>query len=205
MGTKTRELRIGRFPDAVHRASEASPNYQKGVDSTSPPMVRPVRDILGDDVPPLQVGDIPKPNGAGVSENSSKTQRTTSSSSLGSSDGNPVELKRANFGSLIDFDVDSEPPVSSTQQNVPQQTFSPPASSDNWASFDVAPQQKASQTSANASSIESSLDQLSTPGIVPAGNVLTPPVTDVQTFSKNNDARQLPVLQTKSAKFSCSG
>ncbi|XP_039143029.1 probable ADP-ribosylation factor GTPase-activating protein AGD14 isoform X2 [Dioscorea cayenensis subsp. rotundata] len=203
-GNQIQRIEDRRFPDAVHRASARSPSYQKGVDSSSPPLVRPVRDILGDDVPPLQVGDLPKPNGTGVPENSSKTQRTTSSSSLGSSDGNPVELKRANSGSLIDFNINSDPPVSSTQ-HVPQQTVSPLASSENWASFDVVPQQKASQTSANASSIQSSLDQLLVPAIAPTGNMPSPPVSGVHALSGNNDTRQIPVMPQNQADFFAAG
>lgn len=131
-------------------------------------------------------------------------QRTTSSSSLGSSDGNPVELKRANSGSLIDFNINSDPPVSSTQ-HVPQQTVSPLASSENWASFDVVPQQKASQTSANASSIQSSLDQLLVPAIAPTGNMPSPPVSGVHALSGNNDTRQIPVMPQNQADFFAAG
>lgn len=42
-------------------------DLQKGVYISSPPTVRPVRDILGGDVPPLRVGEAPKMNGGKVS------------------------------------------------------------------------------------------------------------------------------------------
>ncbi|KAK8939866.1 putative ADP-ribosylation factor GTPase-activating protein AGD14 [Platanthera guangdongensis] len=92
-------------------------DHQKNVYISSPPMVRPVRDILGSDIPPLRVGELPKTNSGKASNSSSETQSFTSSK--GPNNGNS-ELKRVNSGSLIDFSADSEPPSSgAVKESVP--------------------------------------------------------------------------------------
>lgn len=116
-----------RYPDAPdrRRPEERSPNYQRDF---SPPPVRPVRDILGDDVPTLRVSDFPRANGNRDSEGSSKSlpeirkefrgQRTASSSSMGSIEVTSPTLKRANSGSLIDFSAEPEPSSAPTQPDL---------------------------------------------------------------------------------------
>ncbi|MBA0806734.1 hypothetical protein Gohar_022591, partial [Gossypium harknessii] len=101
-------------------------------------------------------------------------QRTASSSSLGSTSGNPAEVKLETTGSLIDFDADPEPPVASavpqTQQTTMTQSIVRPASStneNNWASFDFAPQTNVSQAPPSVNTLESVLSQLSVPTSVP--------------------------------------
>ncbi|GMP55288.1 hypothetical protein CsSME_00020145 [Camellia sinensis var. sinensis] len=51
-----------RPSNAESRARGKSPVYPKSRNVTSPPVVRPVRDILGDNVPNLQVGKSPEAN-----------------------------------------------------------------------------------------------------------------------------------------------
>lgn len=108
-------------------------------------------------------------------------QRTTSSSSLASSNGNPTELRRES--SLIDFDADPEPPstvsVPQTQQITPPAPASSRAqpsvsSNDNWASFDSSPVVKASQAPPSANL----LDMLSELSVPASGN--NPVVASVQ-------------------------
>ncbi|XP_058074747.1 probable ADP-ribosylation factor GTPase-activating protein AGD14 isoform X2 [Magnolia sinica] len=148
-----------------------SPNHQKDVDTSSPPVVRPVRDILGEDVPPLQIGDSPKANGSMSADASARTQRTASSNNLVSTDRGSAEIKRVNSGSLIDFNLDPEPPVAAASsdpftgqiQTVPQPTTSPSVDGGNWASFGFAGQEKAPQSPSNATTLESALSQLSAP------------------------------------------
>ncbi|KAK9947579.1 hypothetical protein M0R45_003196 [Rubus argutus] len=100
---------------------------------------------------------------------------SASSSSLGSANGNPVEVKLETSGSLIDFDADIEPApaaaVPQAQQTSVTQSYSQPVNSDsdnNWASFDVASQVKVSQAPAIANSLESLLSQLSVSATVPS-------------------------------------
>ncbi|GFS43457.1 NSP (nuclear shuttle protein)-interacting GTPase [Actinidia rufa] len=71
-----------------------SPNLQKDLDVSSPPIVQPVKDIWGDNVAPLRIIEPPTLNAGRVTDGSLRTQRTASSSSLASSNGNPAESKR---------------------------------------------------------------------------------------------------------------
>ncbi|KAK1307074.1 putative ADP-ribosylation factor GTPase-activating protein AGD14 [Acorus calamus] len=184
-GNQNRKFEDRRFPDEVRKPAGGSPNHQKDSDTSSPPLVRPVRDILGDNIPPLRIGEPPKANGTRVADTSAQAQRTASSSSLGSSDGNAVELKSANFGSLIDFSAEPDLPAATvskseplSSQVSPQKGTSPPTNSENWASFDFAPSGQAPQTVPNVGSLESALGQLSAPAALPVTSVSTLPVVD---------------------------
>lgn len=57
---------IQRFEDRrfsePRKPETGSPSYQREANGSSPPVVRPVREILGDDAPPLRIGEPPKPN-----------------------------------------------------------------------------------------------------------------------------------------------
>ena len=120
----------------------------------------------------------------------------TSSSSMGSTDGNSVQLKTVNSGSLIDFTADPEPPVAAApHQPIPQQNISPPSNGGDWASFDNAAQQKAPPAAANSGSLESALSQLSTPGPAPLSQVATLPTSGVGAYPKTNDMGQWPTTQ----------
>ncbi|KAL1097256.1 hypothetical protein V6Z11_D05G023700 [Gossypium hirsutum] len=151
-----------------------SPERQKDLESSSPPVVRPIREILGENVIPLRINDPPNTNGGRTGDGPRAQQRTASSSSLGSTSGNPAEVKLETTGSLIDFDADPEPPVASavpqTQQTTMTQSIVQPASStneNNWASFDFAPQTNVSQAPPSVNTLESVLSQLSVPTSVP--------------------------------------
>ncbi|KAF9617270.1 hypothetical protein IFM89_035214 [Coptis chinensis] len=174
-----RKLEDRSFPDGESKSEGRSPNRQ--MDVFSPPMVRPVRDILGEDVPPLRVGEPPKANGGKASDGLARTQRTVSSSSLGSNNGGSVELKRANSGTLIDFNADPEPSaataVSPAQpMAVPvvqpvTQPIGPSVDGGNWASFDFAPPAPAQpQAPSSANTLEDLLSQLSAPATAPVGS-----------------------------------
>ena len=115
-------------------------------------------------------------------------QRTASSSSLGSIDGNPVEPKKETLASLIDFDADPEPPnvgvppaqpvTTPTSQSVTHPKTSPSSDGGNWASFDFAPQaQVHTPAPPSANSLDSVLSQLSAPSTTPFGNMPTTAVT----------------------------
>ncbi|XP_068652025.1 probable ADP-ribosylation factor GTPase-activating protein AGD14 isoform X2 [Aristolochia californica] len=172
-GPQNRRFEDRQFPDGSPKPVVRSPNNQKEMDLPSPPMVRPVRDILGEDVPPLRVGEPPKANGERVSDGPARTQRTASSSSLGSTEGNQTELKRVNSGSLIDFNADPETPAATAATNdlfsgqpAQQPLAAPQSSSDgsNWASFGLNTEDKAAAAPLNSSNtLESQLSQLSAP------------------------------------------
>ncbi|KAK6941553.1 Arf GTPase activating protein [Dillenia turbinata] len=166
-----------RFSDSDYKVEGRSPDRQKDVDSSSPPVVRPVRDILGENVIPLRISEPPKANGSRAADGSLHAQRTASSSSLGSSNGNPVEVKVENPVSLIDFDTDPEPPIAAASpptqqtmgQNVAQPTYS--SSNDNWASFDVAPEAKVSQAPTSVNPLEDMFLNLTVSALEPVQQV----------------------------------
>lgn len=168
----------GRSPARSEGGSVAggrSPDSQKGSSISSPPMVRPVRDILGDNATPLRIIEPPRVSGGGKIAESGSTQltmRTASSSSLASSNGNPSESTKVD--SLIDFDADPEPPVPATltqPQPAPTQSVAistPSTGTDDWACFDNAPEAKTSQTPASMDPMDSLFTQLSVPGPTPS-------------------------------------
>ncbi|XP_057506172.1 probable ADP-ribosylation factor GTPase-activating protein AGD14 isoform X2 [Actinidia eriantha] len=164
----------GRISDASSQLEGKSPNRQKDLDVSSPPIVRPVRDILGDNVTPLRIIEPPKANGGRVTDGSLRTQRTASSSSLASSNGNPAESKRVDIGTLIDFDAVPEPPTIATvlppQQTVAGQSVVQPtisSNADNWACFDSPTVVKVTEAPSNANLMGLVLSELSVPAYVP--------------------------------------
>nr|POE81244.1 isoform 2 of probable adp-ribosylation factor gtpase-activating protein agd14 [Quercus suber] len=189
-----RRVEDRRESDGDSKLEGRSPEQPKDLNSSSPPMVRPVREILGENVIPLRISEPPKANGGRSVDGFSHTQRTASSSSLGSSNGNPVEVKVENSGSLIDFDADPAPPIAAAVPQA-QQTFvtQPTGNSatstndNNWASFDVAPEPKVSQAPSNVNTLDV-LSQLSVsvsapghvsgnPAFAPVGNIPALPFT----------------------------
>uniref|UniRef100_A0A1J3HZ40 Putative ADP-ribosylation factor GTPase-activating protein AGD14 n=1 Tax=Noccaea caerulescens TaxID=107243 RepID=A0A1J3HZ40_NOCCA len=154
-----------------------SPEQVKDLGSASPPVLRPVREILGDSVIPLRVIEPPKPQVNRNSDASANAKPSASLGSLMSTNENPPEVKLETALSLIDFDDDPEPPAPSVPiQAAPQMTTphfaAPPASAanDNWASFDAvpsAPNLNASQSPPSGNTIDSLLSQLTAPSSVP--------------------------------------
>ncbi|KAM2193674.1 hypothetical protein ACFX1R_027934 [Malus domestica] len=185
-----------RISDGDSKVEGRSPERPGDLNSSSPPIVRPVREILGENTVPLRIIEPPKANSARATDSSVQhTQRSVSSSSLASSNGNPVEVK-LETSSLIDFDADIKPApavvVPQAQQTTVAQTYPQPANStndNNWASFDVTPAVKAPQAPANVNSLESLLSQLSVSAPVPsnvsgtAGNIGAPTVAPVNSLS----------------------
>ncbi|CAJ2636883.1 unnamed protein product [Trifolium pratense] len=162
-----------RTSDGDYKAESQSPERVSGLGSLSPPVVRPVRDILGENVVPLRISGPPKPSSGKAADASSLTQRTASSGSLVSSSESQVDIKLETTKSLIDFDADPEPiapTISQAQQtSVPQPVLQQGNSSDdNWASFDVASEAKTNPSASNLNPLESELSQLSVPASLPS-------------------------------------
>ncbi|PKA57195.1 putative ADP-ribosylation factor GTPase-activating protein AGD14 [Apostasia shenzhenica] len=187
-----------QLPISDNRIQEGLPktivsDHQKGVYiSSSPnPVVRPVRDILGGDVPPLQVGEPPRLSGPKAPNSPLDTQASTSSS-MESNVVNPAELKGANSGSLIDFSADPEPLVASAAQaSSAQPTISIAGNSDGgWASFDVSSQQKALEATSSKGDLESVLSQLSIQVPSSGANPATPPIVNIHSSPKVNNNAQ---------------
>lgn len=64
----------GRKSDRDPSLEGRSPDHPKDVEASSPPIVRPVREILGDNVSPLRVIEPPKANGGRITDGFAPTQ-----------------------------------------------------------------------------------------------------------------------------------
>ncbi|KAI4379427.1 hypothetical protein MLD38_005729 [Melastoma candidum] len=183
-----------RISDEESRAG-GSPERPKDVDASSPPVIRPVRKILGENVVPLRVIEPPKPSGGTRGSNGlAQTQRTASSSSLGSSSG--VEVKVENSPAiLINFDADPEPPAAPAPP-APVPVQSPAVSQtmtsthNNWASFDAAPSAVTSQPPPPiVNSLDSVLSQLTGPA---GGNSVVAPTVGGSTIPHETNMLGFP-------------
>lgn len=54
----------GRLSDGDSKTGGRSPEQPNDLDASSPPMIRPVRDILGENISPLRVIEPPKGSGS---------------------------------------------------------------------------------------------------------------------------------------------
>ncbi|XP_065016499.1 probable ADP-ribosylation factor GTPase-activating protein AGD14 isoform X1 [Musa acuminata AAA Group] len=194
-GSQNRKTEDRRLPDAP-KPEGRSPDHQKDFNKMSPPVVRPVRDILGDNAPQLQVGGAAKTNGIRGPDDSAKIKSTLSSNSIDSTDANSAQLKGSFSESLIDFDVDHEPPVAAiTEQPVAQQTTSGSDGGADWAAFDTSGQQKVPQVDANANPLVSALAQLSVSGSTPVGNLPTLSFSQIESSPKAGGGGNLLTMQ----------
>ncbi|KAI4347145.1 hypothetical protein L6164_007987 [Bauhinia variegata] len=199
-----------RISDGDYKPEVQSPDRAKDLGSSSPPVVRPVRDILGENAVPLRISEPPKGGSGKAADNSALTQKTTSSSSLASSNGNPVEVKLETTKSLIDFDAEPEAPVGPAipqvrQTTVAQSLVQPEKSGSetNWASFDAAPEAKANQGPSNVNPLDSVLSQLSVSESAPAGHVLASGLTS--TVAASASASNFSTLPTSGASVTAPG
>lgn len=99
-------------------AGSRSPVPQRGRGRISPPVVRPVSELLGENVPRLQVGGSPKASERRDADNSGHGQKTPSPS--GTVESKSLELTTVNSVSLIDFSADPEPPAPTTPSQTRQ-------------------------------------------------------------------------------------
>lgn len=60
----------GRLSDGDSKIGGRSPERPNDLDSSSPPTIRPVRDILGESISPLRVIEPPKSSGSKVTDSS---------------------------------------------------------------------------------------------------------------------------------------
>ncbi|XP_039684783.1 probable ADP-ribosylation factor GTPase-activating protein AGD14 isoform X1 [Medicago truncatula] len=168
-----RKFEDNRITDGGNKMESQSPERAKDLGSSSPPpVVRPVREILGENVVPLRISEPPKANSGQAANGSTLTQRTAASSSSASNNGTSSEVKLETIRSLIDFDDVPEPPIApvipqATQTTVAQIVNPTNSGDNNWASFDVAPEVKVSQGLSNVNPLESMLSQLSVPSSLP--------------------------------------
>ncbi|GLT51685.1 hypothetical protein SLA2020_250780 [Shorea laevis] len=141
-----RKLEDCRKSDGDPKLEGRSPERPKDPESSSPPVVRPIREILGENVLPLRIQEPPKANDGRTADGSPQAQRTASSSSLVTATTNAATV--------------------TTQQTTMTQSVVQPTSSandNNWASFDNAPAAQMSQAPSNTNTLDSVLSQLSVP------------------------------------------
>ncbi|KAG1367615.1 putative ADP-ribosylation factor GTPase-activating protein AGD14 [Cocos nucifera] len=192
-GSLHRNFEDRRSPNGIPRPGEGSPSHWKDANALSPPMVQSVRDILGDDIPSVQINEPSKSNAIQDPASPAPAQATAPSSSRGLSAGNPVEFKRVNSGSLIDFSTDPEPPAAgASHQSLPQETASLPVNGGGWASFDDVAPPKVPQAASSASPLESVLAELSAPVSAPVANFSISLVAGVDSSPRTNNGGQWP-------------
>ncbi|KAI8568879.1 hypothetical protein RHMOL_Rhmol02G0234800 [Rhododendron molle] len=92
----------------THRSSNAESRAGSRLGKISPPVARPVSELLGENVPRLQVGGSPNANERRDTDSSAHGQKTASPSEPVESKS--LEPKTVNSVSLIDFSADLEPP-----------------------------------------------------------------------------------------------
>ncbi|KAJ0232253.1 hypothetical protein HA466_0291290 [Hirschfeldia incana] len=165
-----REDRFGGRKKPEEEEESRSPEQVKDLGSASPPIARPVREILGDSVIPLRVIEPPKPTQLSRNIDAPpNAQPAASSSSLTTTKEIPPEVKLETAMSLIDFDTDPEPPAPSVAIQAPISAAHQPAgppNNDNWASFDAAPSAPISQPPSSGNTGVSLLSQLAAPSSV---------------------------------------
>ncbi|KAL5994929.1 hypothetical protein ACLOJK_024986 [Asimina triloba] len=101
------------------RSNTQSPNFQKDIGYTSPPM-RPVRDILVEDARQQTTG----PN----TEAMARRHRNASSGSFGSFDSNSMSFKSVNSASLLDANLEPEQPTGNQEGTSALSSAQPAAS-----------------------------------------------------------------------------
>ncbi|KAL6985367.1 hypothetical protein U1Q18_018743 [Sarracenia purpurea var. burkii] len=164
------------------RAESRSPTSQKRREKTSPPVLRPVSDILGENALRLQVGESPRANDRKDNESSGAGQKTASSCDPSSDDVKSVAPKRVNSVSLIDFSADPNPPDTVAEPQTQQTALTTESGN------------RAPDTS-NVNSLESILFGLSAPAAGPGDIMSEAP--------SNSDAHSAaPVLLSSTATAS---
>lgn len=98
-----------RFSHRESRLGSLSPDRQKNLDRSSSLVVRPTKDILGENSLALEVDERSKATERKDADGSAHNQMIASSGSKGAIDGKAVDYKNQNSESLIDFDTDSTP------------------------------------------------------------------------------------------------
>ncbi|XP_052209481.1 uncharacterized protein LOC127812928 [Diospyros lotus] len=144
---------------AESRTGSRSPVTQQKREKTSTLVLRPVRDILGENAVSLQVGESPKANERRNNECSARGQKTVVSTDPGSIYEKSPEHKGVNSSCLIDFGTDPEPPNPAAEQQLQQTALS--TDGGNGSSV------QSSSNASNLNSLEFMLFGLSTPAAGP--------------------------------------
>ncbi|CAI9755641.1 unnamed protein product [Fraxinus pennsylvanica] len=91
-----------RYSSKESRARKMSSNSQR-IRETNSPAIRPVKDILGEKVLPLRIGERPKANDGREVDGSARDRKAADSTNPNSENEKPKENKTVDSSSLIDF------------------------------------------------------------------------------------------------------
>ncbi|XP_038695182.1 probable ADP-ribosylation factor GTPase-activating protein AGD14 isoform X2 [Tripterygium wilfordii] len=155
-----------RFSNSESRVGNKSPERQNSVDQFTSSVVRPAKDILGENGQPIRAGESSKENNRNGTEDRIQNQNTASYGKPGSVDGNHQEIKAQNSESLIDFNSEPEPSNAAAAQI--QQGHSANVSGNSSSSEFSAPEKARQAPITNT--LESLLFELSVPSFPPVGN-----------------------------------
>ncbi|KAG6643866.1 probable ADP-ribosylation factor GTPase-activating protein AGD14 isoform X1 [Carya illinoinensis] len=170
------EIVDDRFRENEH-GSRKSSKFPKNTDRSRSPVVRSLRDILGDGIPPLQIGKLSTAINGKDADGSPHTQNIESSSDQCSTDKSPEEHKHNISGSSIDLSTDSDP-LDAETETIPQTPQMPHSDSvGDWASIQQPTKEKAFQVP-SANTLESLIFELSVPPVVPASDMSEGPSND---------------------------
>ncbi|XP_024029649.1 probable ADP-ribosylation factor GTPase-activating protein AGD14 [Morus notabilis] len=176
---RIRDDRFGnrRFSPGDSKLQRRLPNTNaKNADSSCSPIARPLQEILGDNVPTLQVGKISKEKHGEHADGFAHNQESV--------DGKLVEHKTGNLQSLIDFSTKTETTdAASISQTQLVSSFNNGSSS---ASAGLSAKQKSAQAP-KVNTLESLLFGLSVPSVVPADDISEAPDSDVLTTAPGDN------------------
>ncbi|ESR63819.1 hypothetical protein CICLE_v10010498mg, partial [Citrus x clementina] len=129
------------FTNTEHKSRSMSPEYQKNTNNSRTLVVRPIKEILGENAPSLEVGKCSKASDGKDADDSANNQKIAPSGSQQCDDGNPVEQKKSHSESLENSSTDPEP----TDTAVAAQQTQPitPSDGDNEPSTEQPVEEKA--------------------------------------------------------------
>ncbi|KAL3566195.1 hypothetical protein D5086_031610 [Populus alba] len=163
-----RQTDVHLFSSTGSRFGNRSSDIQKN----NAPVVRPLKDILGQNLPPLQVVEHSKaPNGKDASVHS---QTPTSSCPMASADGNPVQQKSHNSESSVDLNADSK---SSNAAAAPVALENLPSSEEGSCSNESSGKENTPPVP-KPNMLEFLLMELSVPSVIPFDNASEIPTND---------------------------
>ncbi|GMY34253.1 probable ADP-ribosylation factor GTPase-activating protein AGD14 [Fagus crenata] len=191
--------RSGSRKHEGNRSSNGEPANLEGrsldheKDTSILPVMHSVQDIW-EQFPTLRIGIQSKAISDGASDDAAQMQRTASSSSIGSIDGNVVEIKREDSRSLINFNANPKPAQqnqgtsSSAGQSMIKLTNS--FTDNNWVAFDSSNEEKICQDASDGKIMGS---KWSVPAAAPVRNMSMFPVTGNVCTEHIHNIRALPI------------
>ncbi|MCD7451966.1 hypothetical protein HAX54_014344 [Datura stramonium] len=164
---------VKRYQYHIFSKSES----RRGSSSPSSPKIHSIKDILGEKVIPLEVGESPKQSGRVTFESSANDEKMAK------------EKEAATIGSLIDLETEPQPQQLTQQTDPPKETSNastPPSSADKVSSMNL---------------LESLFIDMSTPAVasteIPAATAATP----VATVASGNTTQTAGVSPVVSSGF----